>query len=335
MARVTIEHISKQTGFSRGTVSRALNNRPDISAQTKQRVLDACQQLHYVPSHAARALATGRRYAVVVIVDDVCGAFAASYVHGAAEAAIAEHYSVQVMELGHDPASAIASIGAIASERADAVLLGVELGPTLAAQLRTALEGRPLVAFGPTNGDPCDTFLVDYAEAGRLIARHVLQPGATDVLYVHRDGTASAAQRLAGFREACRAFHVDPGATTLTLEAAGHGADSSVAHELTQRLATVRAVIAGDDCLALNLMLMCLEAGRHPGRDIDVIGQGNEPFAARLCPSLTTIDFGGQEIGRRALEMAIQRVAKTRQDAPQQTLIAPTLVQRQTTRFSS
>ncbi len=69
MARITIEDISRQTGLSRGTVSRALNDRPDISRQTKQRVLEACRKLNYLPSHAARSLATGRSFAVAVLVD--------------------------------------------------------------------------------------------------------------------------------------------------------------------------------------------------------------------------------------------------------------------------
>jgi LacI family transcriptional regulator len=336
MARVTIEHISRQTGFSRGTVSRALNNRPDISAQTKQRVLEACRELHYVPSHAARSLATGRRYAAVVIVDDLCAAFAGSFVHGAVACANAEHYSVHVMELGSDPAAAIATIGAIANERADAVLLAVDLGAALTAELKTALEGRPLVGFGPAGGDdPGDAFLVDYAEGGRLLAQHVLRPGEADVLYVHRADTPGAEQRLAAFREACQTFQVDPNAITFTLPPGEHCGDGGGVQELTQRLGRARAVVASDDFLALNLMLMCASAGRHAGRDLDVIGQGNEPFAARLCPGLTSLDFGAEEIGRRALEMAIQRVAKTRQDAPQRTLVAPTLIQRQTTRFSA
>ena len=54
MRKVTIEDISRDTGLSRGTVSRALNDRPDISTRTKQRVLETCRKLNYVPSFAAR-----------------------------------------------------------------------------------------------------------------------------------------------------------------------------------------------------------------------------------------------------------------------------------------
>jgi len=328
MGKVTIEDISRHTGLSRGTVSRALNNKPDISAQTKQRVLDACQDLRYVPSHAARALATGRRYAIAVVVDNFRSAFAAAYVRGVVTRAARERYAVHVAELAADPQAALEALCTLANERVDGVLLGAPLPPDAMAQLRAALEARPMVACDPGAASTCDTFGPDYVEAGRLIGRHVLRDGATDVLYVHQAGTPEAGQRLAGFREVCREKHVDADSATLTLRP-GDGLAAVPA-----RLGALRAIIADDDFLAVDLMLLALAAGRHPGRDIAIAGQGNEALGARLTPGLTTVDFCGEEIGRRAIETALQRITKTRQDAPQQTLVPPVLVVRESTRLS-
>ncbi|RMF85876.1 MAG: LacI family transcriptional regulator, partial [Planctomycetota bacterium] len=82
MGKVTIEDISRETGLSRGTVSRALNDRPDISAKTKRRVLEACRKLNYVPSYAARSLATGRRYAIAVIINSLTDPYDAEFARG-------------------------------------------------------------------------------------------------------------------------------------------------------------------------------------------------------------------------------------------------------------
>jgi LacI family transcriptional regulator len=328
MGKVTIEDISRHTGLSRGTVSRALNNKPDISAQTKQRVLDACQELRYVPSHAARALATGRRYAIAVVVGDLRSAFAASYVRGVVARAARERYAVNVAELAADPQSAIETLCTLANERVDGLLLGTPLAQDVVAQLRAALEARPMVACDPGAGSTCDSFAPDYVEAGRLIARHLLRDGATDVLYVHQAGTPEAEQRLAGFREVCREKQVDADSATLRLNL-GDGLAA-----VSARLGALRAVIGSDDFLAVDLMLLALAAGRHPGRDIAIAGQGNEALGARLTPGLTTVDYCGEEIGRRAVETVLQRITKTRQDAPQQTLVPPVLVVRESTRLS-
>ena len=68
MPKVTIDDISRETGLSRGTISRALNDRSDISDATKQRVMAACAKLHYTPSFAARSLATGRNLALAAVM---------------------------------------------------------------------------------------------------------------------------------------------------------------------------------------------------------------------------------------------------------------------------
>jgi DNA-binding LacI/PurR family transcriptional regulator len=100
MHKVTIEDISRDTGLSRGTVSRALNDRPDISPKTKQIVLESCRKLNYVPSHAARSLATGRNYAVAALVDNLESPFSAGFLRGAIDHARQAHYVVHVVELG-------------------------------------------------------------------------------------------------------------------------------------------------------------------------------------------------------------------------------------------
>jgi len=329
MRKVTIEDISRQTGLSRGTVSRALNNRPDISVQTKQRVLEACRQLKYVPSHAARALATGRRYAIAVAVDDLRSCFAASYVRGAARRATDDGYAVHVFELGADPRAAVESMCSMAAERVDGLLLGTPLPPPLLAQVRSALENRVLVTGEADAATAWDTFAPDHAEAGRLLARHLLRTNQTDVLYVYQPGTAEVESRLAGFREVCAEYGVSAEQTAIAIQATQPDPFGPV----RARLGSLRAVIGDTDALAVNLLLLAVECGRRPGRDLAVAGVGNDPIGAYLQPSLTTVDLCGEEIGRRAMEVAIQRITKVRQDAPQHTLVAPLLIQRDSTRM--
>lgn len=328
MSKVTIEDISRHTGLSRGTVSRALNNRPDISAQTKQRVLEACRDLKYVPSHAARSLATGRCYAVAVVVEDLRTPFSTSLLRGVLDRAQAEMYAVHVSELGADPVAAVHHLCTVANERVDGVLLGAELTGELTGQLTESLDKRPLVACADVSATTCDTFLPDYVEAGRLVARRMLRGPGEDVLYVHEEGTTASARRLDGFREICSENGTDPDRVTVSVGAPG--ADRLEA--VRERLRAVRAVAASDDFLAIEVMCLAREVGRQPGRDLAVIGQGNTLVGTRISPALTTVDPCGEEIGRRAMDMAVQRVTKARQDAAQRTLVAPLLIERDSTR---
>jgi LacI family transcriptional regulator len=332
MSKVTIEDISRHTGLSRGTVSRALNDRPDISQHTKERVLDACRELSYVPSHAARSLATGRRYAVAVLVDDLRCGYATGFLRGVISRARTERYAVHVSELEPEPEQALSHLRALVSERVDALLLATPLRPELQPHLAEIAGGRPLVAPMPIGPAPCDVLAPDYVEAGRLAASHLLDDGGGNVLYVHQTGCNNAAQRLAGFQDASRSVGLNP--QQITVEVTPRGiADPERLAAVRARLGDVRGVATSDDFLALEVMLLCVQAGRMPGQDVAVVGQGNELAGARVSPTLTTVDFCGEEIGRRALDLALQRVTKARQDGPQQTLVPPKLIMRESTRL--
>jgi DNA-binding LacI/PurR family transcriptional regulator len=333
MAKVTIEDISRQTGLSRGTVSRALNDRPDISEKTKRRVLDACDQFHYAPSHAARSLATGRNLAVAVLLGDLDSVFAASLLRGILAQAQAAGYAVHVAELGGTPEQQMQAIRSSVTERIDGVLLASPLGERAAASLREAAEKKTVVSWATVDGTACDLLVPDQAESGRLVARHLLQKGNRDVLYVHAPGPG-ACERLAGFEEVCREHGLDPRAVVVRLDsepaAAGPGAE-----RIMGRLEGIRAIAAADDYLAVGIMGLCWRCRRVPGEDIAVMGQGNEPACVRITPALSTIDFCGEELGRRAMETALQRLRRSRMDAPQTTYVAPILVERDSTRSLS
>lgn len=332
MAKVTIEEISRQTGLSRGTVSRALNDRPDINEQTKQRVLEVCRRLNYVPSRAARSLATGRHYALAIVMGPPAGAGAADMLAGAARRAARDKYALQFVHLEESAEQQSAALLALAHDRIDGVLLAGDLGEGPLARFGEDGGDRPaIVSTTPLPGLACDVVGPDERESGRLAARHALRgAGPRDTVYVHQPGPLSAEARLEGFREVCAAAGMDPAEAVFVLPTFEDERAMAWAAggELRSRLSTASRVVASDDLTALNVMLACAGLGRLVGRDIAVVGQGNERFGREVSPGLTTTDCNGEEIGRRAIEMLIARADGTRMDAPQRVEIAPELVKR-------
>lgn len=328
LSKVTIEDISKATGLSRGTVSRALNNRPDISVQTKQRVLDACRELNYVPSYAARTLATGRSYNVAVVLSEVDEHFGAAFLRGVLQAAHPERYAVQVIELGKDADAAMDYLHAVAHERVDAVLFAVAPPIASVPRLMGALGGRTLVCAATANGLDADCLLPDTVEAGRLIARRLALVDPDDGLFLYESARAAQREAAAGFREV--AGDRTAGGAPTTLEAAS----SATLEHVHERLARARAVGAASDALAMRVLWTCQQLGRRPGVDVAVIGLGNEPCTSYIYPGLSSVDMCGQEIGSRAFDLALQRVTKTRQDGRLTTPITPRLIERASSRLA-
>jgi DNA-binding LacI/PurR family transcriptional regulator len=333
MSKVTIEHISRHTGLSRGTISRALNDRPDISQKTKQRVLEVCAKLNYAPSHAARSLATGRTFAVAVLVRSFHSAFAAAFLRGAAARAAGAQYLIHPVELGPDADAAADRLKRLGADRIDGVISAAAPEVALIDILREPMGNRPFVSCWPLPGVACDVLTPDHREAGRLSARHILQRGIRELLYVHAGRSAAADERLAGFRDVCREHDIDPEGATCHIR----GADDTSELDLAPVRAAVdgvRAIVAEDDELAVSLLILCSGLGRVPGRDVAIIGHGNERFAQSIHPGLSTVDLAGEEIGRRAMEVVLQRVAKTRLDAPQVTKVPPLLIVRASSRLA-
>lgn len=321
MRKVTIEDISQRTGLSRGTVSRALNDRPDISQKTKHRVLEACRELNYVPNHAARSLATGRNYAVAVLLDDLTSVFAASYLRGVIAAADEASYAVQVLEIGSGEGTSRDRMRALSAVRIDSLLIGCPIARDTAPLLLELIRNRVATSCFPIEGLASDVFSPDFVESGRVVGRVLLSGGASGAVYVHRSDTVGAQDRLAGFQDTCRSQGLDPDAVTVQLDGGGVAA-------VGERLAAASAIGCSDDFVAVDVMFECHRRGRVPGRDVTVIGQGNERVGSRISPSLTSLDFAGEEIGRRSFETALQRITQQRLDAPQHTRVAPTLIRR-------
>lgn len=321
--KVTIEDISQRTGLSRGTVSRALNDRPDISQKTKQRVLEACRALHYVPSHAARSLATGRNYAVLVAVDQIDDPFCASYVRGVLDEATRSHYGVYILELGHDAAIANERLASVSAERVDAALFATALDAQQARTVSKTLAECPVAAVAPIDGIKADVLGPDYAEAGRLAGRFLASFRTPSVLYLHRTSDTAIVE---GVREVL-------GEAAKSAIVAVDDAAALEAEPVRERLRKSAAVAASTDALALAAIAELGQLGRRAGSNVPVLGCGNAALGAAEVLALSTIDLGGGESGRRAMRTLLDRLGGERQDAPQQVAIAPKLLARSTTQL--
>lgn len=323
MRKVTIEDISRDTGLSRGTVSRALNDRPDISTKTKQKVLETCKRLKYVPSHAARSLATGRSYAVAVLVDDLYSSFTAGFLRGAVRRAEQARFAVHVVEISSEANANI--LAAISRDLVDGVLITAPLTPASAAELEPTLAERTVVSCAPIMGVTCDVVGPDQLEAGRMVGRLIADSGVRTVLYVQNTSADGAEERLAGFMKICGDKGVETRLETISEPRL------AASERITEHLGSVDAIVASDDHTALTLTIACERANRRVGRDIAVIGHGDDAAAGLISPGLTTVDFDAAGIGRRAVETALRWFDEKGEHTPQHLRVAPALIRREST----
>ena len=298
--------VAKLAGVSHQTVSRVLNDHPNVRPQTRDRVLAVIRQLAYRPNAAARTLVTRRTRTLGVICIDSTLYGPASMLYGIEQAA-RHSYFVAIASL---PALNRRSVlGAIDRFLGQAVEGIIVIAPqtTAVSALGHVPSQVPLVAVGCGTHASLASVAIDNAAGAALATRHLLGLGHTTVH--HLAGPKSwldARERIEGWRAELRAAGA-PEAAMLTGDwsaASGY----RIGHELAG-MPEVTAVFCANDHMALGLLRALSEQGRRVPKDISVTGFDDIPESAYFLPPLTTVrqDFG--ELGRRALDRLLCRIA--------------------------
>lgn len=320
MQKVTIDTISKHTGLSRGTISRALNDRPDISQATKEKVQAACRELNYVPNRVARELATGRTHEIVLISPDGDSKFDRDLARGVAAAAAQRTYATHTicLKTENQDSNWVRQL----LSRADGLILMSPI-ENLPPETIKMVEQKPLSFCGHGN-DAGDHFLIDYPAAGRLLAGHLIESGCRHLRFV--GGVDDEAETAISDAVESAAREQQVGFESLTIAALTEQVRGPAGAASTSNL----GIVAATDTLALQILIEIGKDRIH--RDsLRIAGLGNEPFGATIDPALTTIDFCGYEMGQCAGTALIDRIEKKRLDKFASAKMTPRLIVRAST----
>ncbi len=304
-ARPTIKDVAERAGVSIATVSRALNDKGDVSVQTRERVREVARSVGYSADPAARSLATQKTRLVAVVVGDNAGHRDLSLIFfGKVLAAI----SRRLAQSSYDPLLLQPSdIGP--EHRFDAaVLIGVDEDDPLVADL--AARQVPLVGVDVRCAGGRTAYVgSDHADGVRLALAHLHALGHRRIAHLAGAlNTVAGSERLHAFRREAAALGVE-GSDELIRQ--GDFSSASGYREACALLALAErptAIVAASDLMALAAMQAIRDAGLQPGRDLAVVGFDDLEAAALAHPPLTTIRQDRQELGTLAAARAIELI---------------------------
>jgi LacI family transcriptional regulator len=287
-----------------GTASKALNGGGRMRPETRQRVLDAVEQLGFRPNQHAQSLHTGRSWTVGLMTTDGIGRFSTPVLLGAEDALGAGKISVLLCDTRGDAIREQHHLRNLMDRRVDGIIVtGRRTDPRPPLTGITGLEAIPVVYALSPSTDPADTSVVSDDRGGaQLAVDHLLAAGRTRIAHV------TGPEHHAAARD--RARHGVGHLTEAGLELATgrvHFGEWSEAWGRRAADAVLRtapdtdAFFCGNDQIARGVADTLRERGVSVPGDIAVVGYDNwDTMALASRPPLTTIDMNLAEIGRIA-----------------------------------
>ncbi len=303
--RPTIKDVAARAGVSIATVSRALNDKGDVSVQTRERVREVARSVGYSADPAARSLASQKTRLVAVVVGDNAGHCDLSLVFfGKVLAAI----SRRLAQSSYDPLLLQPSDIGLEHRFDAAVLIGVDGDDPLVAEVVSRKV--PLVGVDVRcAGDRVAYVGSDHADGVRLALAHLHALGHRRIAHVAgAANTVAGSDRIDAFRREATALGLEHSEELLRQ---GDFSSASGYRETCALLALAErptAIVAASDLMALAAMQAIRDAALQPGREVAVVGFDDLEAAALAHPPLTTIRQDRRELGTLAATRAIELI---------------------------
>ncbi len=308
--QMTIKDIAKILGISASTVSRALKDHPDISAETKEAVRRVAESVNYRPNALALSLRRAKTNIVGVVVPEMSHYFFSSVMSGMSETAAERGYTTMMCQSCENADFERKELQSLMDSRVDGILLSASKTTTDDSFLRGMVdEGMPLVMFDrvlpgvDVSKVTTDDYLGAYNAVG-LMAGH----GCRKIALLCGDrGLQVSDHRREGYEAALR----DAGITldeNLIIDTDTPAKLRNAANRLESIARHIDGLFAINDDTAVEAIRQLKRLGRRIPEDIEIVGFGNDPSADIVEPALTSVEQNGYEMGCMAMRLLIDQI---------------------------
>jgi LacI family transcriptional regulator len=311
-ARVTIKDVAAAAGVSHQTVSRVINDRPDVAEGTRRRVWQIIEDLNYQPSAIARSLTHQRTFTLGVVTAGLDFIGPSRTLNGITKQAEEMGFTLLLKELSSfDTNDVYPILKSLFARQVDGIIWAVPKVGNNRQWLKDQPPGLavPMIFLTMPARPDLHVVSVDNYKGGRMATNHLIEQGYRHI--GHISGPLDwweARQRKAGWQDALLAAGLD---------AADHrwepGNWSSTSGEraisrLLDRDPALDAVFVGNDQMALGVLQTACQQGLHVPGDLAIVGFDGVPETAYYWPPLTTVQQDQQQLGCLAVRELVRSI---------------------------
>jgi len=309
MFHVTLKDIGKEVGVSATTVSRALNNKPDISYETKQKIKEAAERLGYSPNALARSLKAKKTGSIGVLIADIADPFFAPIVKGIENTAREMGYNIILCDTSEEYEQEKLAVQMMLEKRVDGLLITpsqTEYGDILGLKRKKI----PFVLLA-RHFDlvESDYVIPDEIKGAFSATDHLIKKSHKKILFINGPNyISSARERLVGYKRALQE-HAILFDESLVKEGALKMEDGyRIMKEMLSTTTEFTAIFAYCDFVALGIIQALKEKKFKIPEDVAIMGYDDVIFARFLEVPLTTVHIPKYELGKEAMKLLKKKI---------------------------
>lgn len=335
--KITIYDIATKLNITAATVSRALNNNPNISSSTKELVLETAEKMGYEQNKLALALKSGKSNNVGVVVPRIDTNFFGSVIRGIEEELTPFGYHVIICQTNNDEEKENANIDALLNSQVDGIFISTSSNDIKSFE-RILKKDVPLIFFDrkKTMNNVSSVTINDF-EGGYKATQHLIDNGCRQIAHFSGDLNIEIFNdRFAGYKQALRDNGIDY-IEEYVIKTRSNIEDGKKAVKKLLKLKTPPdAVFSSSDWDALGAIQELRSKNFKVPEDISVIGFSNEPFTKFMELSISTIDQFPLEMGRIAAKVFLEQVNNSEKvKIEKKVVLDPELIIRKSTKKSA
>ena len=332
---VTLKELAKSLDLSISTVSRALNNDPDISTETKDRVQKLAEKSNYVPNVFASGFRSHRSHILGVIVPNLSHYFTTTILKGVLEEAENLGYRVIISESKNDEKKQAEMLSTMIQFGVDGVLLSLSRKTKSVDGILKVLSRIPLVMFDKVSDKiPCTQVVINEEEAAFNAVEHLINTGKRRIAIIKEtEGSFNSEKRYEGYLRALKEHNLPiDEKIILSTEDISLAKGRMMANVLLSLKKRPDAIFAITDSAAIGVIKALNKFKIQVPEEIAVVGFSNSASSTIISPSLTTVDQPGNKIGKTCTKYLIDEIENPKEDLVTKTIeIKTNLVVRDST----
>lgn len=337
-AKATLKQIAKELNVSVSTVSKALNDSPEISEQTKVRIKEYAKLKNYKPNVIGLNLKNRKTKTIGVIIPNILNSFFAKVFSGIEKVADERGYNVIMCISNESMEKEAHTMEMLSNGTIDGFVLSIseeaqKLGEY--SHFNSIInDGTPIVMFDRTTDQvECDKVIVDDFDSGQNATQHLINLGCKNIALISSvDNLSVGKLRAEGYLQALRLNNMEINDNIIIRTESEHDLADKINALYSNNL--VDGVFALDENDSVAALKVGVKKGYKIPKDLKIIGFADGILASRrLSPSMTTVSQHGIDIGEVAVKLLIDRLESDEEHKPYETVVIKTqLKERESTK---